>query len=302
MSRNRHQSVGRPAIAIVGLALFAAMSITLPGCAPSRAADDADDEQWIQLFNGRDLGGWDLKITGFELNDNFNNTFRVEDGLLRVAYDQYQEWGGQFGHIFYREPFSYYILRIEYRFTGEQPPGSPRWAFRNNGIMFHSQSARSMGLNQDFPISVEVQLLGGSGSGQRPTMNMCSPGTHVMIDGQLVDAHCVNSRSKTFHGDDWVHAELRVYGDSLIQHFVEGDLVMEYSKPQIGGGAVNNFDPAVKQDGRLLTEGLIALQAESHPTDFRRIELLDLVGCTDPDAANYRSYFVKSDNTRCVYR
>jgi len=273
----------------------------LAGTASAGAQAAPDRKDWVQLFNGRDLEGWDVKITGHDLNDNFGNTFRVENGLLKVRYDGYNTFDGRFGHIFYRDSFSDYIVAVEYRFVGNQAPGGPGWALRNNGIMIHSQSARSMGMDQDFPISIEVQLLGGSGSGERPTANLCTPGTHVVMDGKLFTPHCVNSRSRTYHGEQWVRVEVLVLGDSLVRHIVNGDTVLEYSKPQIGGGAVNNFDPAVKRDGTPLTEGYIALQSESHPIDFRKVEILDLVGCTDPKAANYRTYYVRSDSSRCRY-
>jgi Domain of Unknown Function (DUF1080) len=232
--------------------------------------------EWIQLFNGRDLEGWDVKITGRDLNDNWANTFRVEGGLLKVRYDGYDAFNGRFGHLFYREPFSHYIIAVEYRFVGDQAPGGPGWALRNSGIMVHSQSARSMGKDQDFPISIEVQLLGGAGSGERPTANLCTPGTHVVMDGKLFTPHCLNSRSKTYRGDQWVRVEVVVLGDSLIRHIVNGDTVMEYTKPQIGGGSVSGFDPAVKRDGTPLTAGYIALQSESHPIDFRKVEIRKL--------------------------
>jgi hypothetical protein len=261
--------------------------------------NDPDKKEWIQLFNGRDLDGWDVKLNGHELNDNYGNTFRVENGVLKVAYDQYDNFGNRFGHLFHREKFSHYIIAVEYRFLGEQAPGGPDWAFRNSGIMVHSQSAKSMRKDQDFPICIEVQLLGGSGTGERPTANLCTPGTHVEMDGKLVTDHCVQSSSKTYHGDQWVRVEAVVHGDSLVRHIVEGETVLEYSKPQIGGGNVANYDPAEKQDGKLLTEGYISLQAESHPVEFRKVELLNLVGCTDPNASNYKSYFVKSDNSQC---
>lgn len=228
---------------------------------------------WIQLFNGKNLDGWDVKITGHDLNDNFANTFRVEDGLLKVRYDGYTSFNNQFGHIFYHEPFSRYIVAVEYRFVGEQAPGGQDWALRNSGVMIHSQSAKSMAKDQDFPISLEVQLLGGNGNGPRSTANLCTPGTNVVIGGRLITEHCLNSRSKTYDGEQWVRVEALVLGDSLIKHIVNGDTVFEYSKPQIGGGVVNNFDPAVKQDGKLLTSGYIALQSESHPIDFRKVEI-----------------------------
>ncbi|HMG18351.1 MAG TPA: DUF1080 domain-containing protein, partial [Gemmatimonadales bacterium] len=243
----------------------------------------ADKRDWVQLLNGRDLQGWDVKITGRDLNENWGNTFRVEDGLLKVRYDGYDAFADRFGHIFYREPFSYYIVAVEYRFVGEQAPSGPAWALRNSGVMVHSQSAGSMAKDQDFPISIEVQLLGGSGAGggERATANLCTPGTHVVMDGKLFTPHCVNSRSKTYHGEQWVRVEVVVLGDSLVRHIVNGDTVLEYSRPQIGGGVVNHFDPAVKQDGKPLTAGYIALQSESHPIDFRKVEILDLVGCMD---------------------
>ncbi len=162
-----------------------------------------------------------------------------------------------------------------------QARGGPDWAVRNSGIMVHSQSARSMGKDQDFPISIEVQLLGGTGTAERPTANLCTPGTHVVMDGTLFTPHCVNSRSRTYHGAQWVRVEVLVLGDSLLRHIVNGATVLEYSKPQIGGGVVNQFDPAVKQDGKPLTGGYIALQSESHPIDFRKVEILDLAGCMD---------------------
>jgi hypothetical protein len=265
------------------------------------AQNDPNRKDWIPLFNGKNLDGWDVKIAGHVLNDNFGNTFRVENGVMRAAYDQYGQFGNQFGHLFYHKPFSYYVIGVEYRFVGNQTPGAPDWAFRNSGIMIHSQSAQSMRKDQDFPISIEVQLLGGGGSGTRPTANVCTPGTHIEMNGKLITEHCVSSSSKTYHGDQWVPVEAMVLGDQTIRHIVEGHTVLEYSKPQIGGGSVNNYDPAVKQDGKLLTEGFIALQGESHPVEFRKVELLNLEGCMDPKASNYKSYFVKSDNSKCRY-
>lgn len=233
-------------------------------------------EEWVQLFNGKDLKDWDIKINGHPLNENYGNTFRVEDGNLVVRYDQYEDFGNQYGHIFHKQPFSSYLLVMEYRFTGEQAKGGPGWAFRNSGAMLHSQPAATMGLNQDFPISLEAQLLGGNGQDERSTANLCTPGTHVVMGDTLFTPHCVNSSSKTYHGDQWVRVEALVLGDSIVKHIVEGDTVLVYQKPQIGGGSVSNYDPAVKKDGQLLKEGYISLQSESHPVEFRKVELFNL--------------------------
>jgi len=270
---------------------------------PSSAypANDPNQKEWIQLFNGKDLHDWVVKITGYDLAENFGNTFRVENGLLEVSYDHYDKFDGRFGHIFFRQKFSHYIIAVEYRFVGEQAPGGPDWAFRNSGIMVHCQSPESMQKDQDFPISIEVQLLGGRGTGERPTANLCTPGTNVVLNGSLFTTHCLNSSSPTFHGDQWVRVEAMVLGDSVIRHMVNGETVLSYEMPQIGGGAVNHFNPWAKEDGKLLTEGYISLQGESHPVEFRKVELLNLAGCMDPKATNYKSYFVKAENSRCQY-
>lgn len=234
--------------------------------------------EWQQLFNGKDLTGWDVKIKGKNLNDNYGNTFRVEDGILKVSYDQYTDFNYQYGHLFYKEDFSHYLIRVEYRFVGDQAPKGEGWAYKNSGIMVHGQSAKSMRKDQDFPISIEVQLLGGKNDGKaRPTCNLCTPGTHVVMDGKLQKRHCFNAtKSPTFHGDEWVTAEVLVLGNEVIKHIVNGDTVFTYENPQIGGTVVNNFEPAVKKDGMLLDRGSISLQSESHPIEFRKVELLDL--------------------------
>jgi hypothetical protein len=278
--------------------LVAAGCLLLAPLFAQKAADRAD---WIQLFNGKDLTGWTPKITGYEAGDNFGNTFRVENGVLKVSYEKYDQFNSRFGHLFYKDMFSHYIIAVEYRFTGEQAKGGPAWAFRNSGIMIHGQPAETMGKDQDFPISIEVQLLGGDGTKPRTTSNLCTPGTNVEIGGKLITAHCTSAKSKTYHGDQWVRAEVVVLGDSVVKHILEGEVVLSYEKPQIGGGSVTNFKPEAKPDGKLLTEGSISLQSESHPVEFRKVELLNLMGCMDPKAKNYKSYFVQPDPAKCVY-
>lgn len=259
--------------------LIAALSFLLAGISAchSTKTGKSTDNGWIQLFNGRDLNDWIVKIHHHEVGDNFGNTFRVEDGLLKVRYDQYDAFNDQFGHLYYKQPFSHYHLRVEYRFTGDWRKDAPSYTNLNSGIMFHSQDPRTMPKEQDWPISIEFQLLAGLGDGKpRPTGNMCSPGTNIVYKGKLDERHCIESSSKTYNKDEWVTAELIVLGDSLITHIINGDTVLQYSKPQIGGGVVNRYDPAVKQDGKILSQGFIALQSEGQPIDFRKVEIKDL--------------------------
>jgi hypothetical protein len=232
--------------------------------------------EWVQLFNGRDLDGWTPKIKGYPLGENFADTFRVEQGLLRVSYDGYDEFHGRFGHLFCEAPLSHYRLRVEYRFVGEQCPGGPGWAFRNSGVMLHGQPAETMGLEQDFPVSIEAQMLGGGPTGERSTANLCTPGTHIVMDGALVRRHCTNSTSRTYRGDDWVTLELEVRGNEVIRHWMDGEVVLEYSRPQLDesdGDAQRLLAAGAEIQ---LSGGTISLQSESHPIDFRTVELMTL--------------------------
>ena len=243
--------------------------LLLTSCSPK--------EKWKPLFNGQDLSGWVVKIKGHPIGHNFNNTFVVENGVLKVNYSQYDDtFQNTFGHIYYDKPFSNYKFRMDYRFTGEQLSDGQGWAYRNSGVMLHCEDPYKIGLDQNFPLSIEVQLLGGDGQNERQTANLCTPGTHVEIDGELTTQHCTTSNSKTFHGEQWVHLELEVRNDSIIKHFVNGEEVMRYQKPQYGGQMDYNNDYWKTLEGKPLSSGYISLQSESHPVEFKNIEILEL--------------------------
>jgi len=305
-STRRAMITARSAVTLFlcGLAVLA-VTAAQRGGSRSGARNNPDEKEWIQLFNGKDLKDWTPKFAHHDLGENFNDTFRVEEGLLKVRYDKWQNFTDEFGHLFYKDPFSYYLLAAEYRFVGEQVHTQRTdlaWALRNNGLMIHSPAPQTMMKDQDFPISIEVQLLGGLSNGRpRSTANVCTPGTNIVMNGALHTAHCTNSKSKTYDGDQWVRVEVLAHGDESIKHIVEGETVLEYSKPQIGGGQASPTDPKVKVDGTPLPGGYISIQAETAPIDFRKIELLNLEGCMDPKAANYKTYFVKSAPATCKY-
>jgi hypothetical protein len=260
-------------------------------CEQRVSKEEAAKEEWIQLYNGKDMANWTPKIAGFKAGDNYKNTFRIEEGYLSSSYSEYDTFKNEFGHLFYNKAkFSHYRLRAKYRFVGEQVKGGPGWAYRNNGLMLHAQAVETMNVDQKFPSSLEMQLLAGRGQGQgeRSTANLCTPGTNVYMMDTLFTPHCINSTSKTYHDDMWVNVEALVLGDSIVKHIVEGSTVLTFTKP-------------VLDDGTPVTEGYITIQAESHPTQFEKIELLNLCGCKDPKAKNYKSYYVKDDRSKCVY-
>lgn len=260
-------------------ARVAAMGAVVLGLAGAIGAGSApvhaEEGTWIQLFNGKDLDGWTPKIKGYPLGENFGNTFRVEDGAITVGYEAYDTFNKRYGHLFYKTPFSKYRIRVEYRFIGEQVAGGEGWALRNSGIMLHCQDPATMDVDQDFPVSIEAQLLGGTGEGERSTCNVCTPGTNIVMHDKLERTHCINSTSKTYNGDQWVTAEVEVNGAGTIKEYVNGELVIEFEQSQ--------FDPRDKDAKKLiqgedltLSSGYISLQSESHPVQFRKVELMEL--------------------------
>ncbi len=271
--------------------------LVLPLVAPTdwRSAPAAD---WQAIFNGRNLDGWTVKLAHHEVGDNYADTFRVENGAIRVMYDKYGDFGARFGHLFYKQKLSHYVLALEYRFVGEQVKGGPSYARLNSGVMVHSQAPETILKDQDWPISVEAQFLAGG----RTTLNVCTPGTEIFMKGDLVKAHCTNSTSRIYGNDEWVAVEVEVLGSERVRHIIDGQTVLQYEKPTIGGGVATGFDPAIKKDGSVLEDGYIGLQAESQPVEFRKIRLLNLSGCMNPDSPAYRTYFARRDDARCTSR
>jgi hypothetical protein len=252
--------------------LFLLLTIS---CQQRQSSTESVD--WIDLFNGKDLTDWTVKIHHHDVGVNFGNTFRVKDGMIKVRYDQYGDFNDQFGHLYYNKPFSSFHLKLEYHFTGEFQRGGPDYALLNSGVMFHSQDPRSILKEQNWPISIEFQFLASLGDGNpRPTGNMCSPGTDIVYQGEVYPGHCLNSTSKTYDKDEWVQAELVVWGDSLVTHIINGDTVLQYSMPTMGGGVVNGYDSLLWKPGTPLKTGFIALQSEGQPIDFRNVKIKEL--------------------------
>jgi hypothetical protein len=257
--------------------MAAALSLSLAACAKKpQVAVSAPPGQWISLFNGKNLEDWTVKIAGHDLNDNYRNTFRVEDGLLKVSYGQYEKFGGRFGSLFYNKKLSHYWFRAEYRFVGKQASGAPSWAYKNSGVQLHSQAPDSMRKDQEFPVSVEFDIVGGRLLGRHPTGDVCENGTRVTIDGGVLRDKCSKLSDVTIPGDEWVMILAEVQGGTRIRQIVNGILVVEYTNLTL-----DENDPDARRlvnsgGDKALTSGYISIQANSHPIEFRRIEILPI--------------------------
>jgi len=229
----------------------------------------AEHEKWVSIFNGVDLDGWTVKISGSTLGVDELNTFTVEDSVLKVSYANYEAFNNRYGHLFYNKPFSRYKLKLQYRFTGDKLADSPWWTENNSGVMIHSQSPASMPLIPDpmdesvdfldhFPVSIECQLLGDA-----VTANACQIHTIIDVNGKKAGERNIYSNSAHYAQGEWLNLEIVVLADSIVHHLVEGDTVLTYSNLRF-------------KDNRPLTGGYIALQAESQPVEFRYIQIMDL--------------------------
>lgn len=256
----------RKVIAVFSL-LFAASCAHAPAAQPT----------WTKLFDGRTLDGWTPKISGHALGEDPFQTFRAEDGVIRVSYDRYDSFEKRFGHLAYQTPYSAYRLRLEYRFTGHWLPGVEDWQQSNSGVMLHGQAPSTMSRDQSFPVSIEVQFLGADRAQPSPTANLCTPGTNVVMNGKLETTHCINSTSPVIPNDRWVKAEVEIDPQGNVSHFVDGVPVMRYSAAQYDPTDADAKPLIAQSGGKLAIDGgYIYLQSEGHPIEFRNIEILPL--------------------------
>lgn len=230
--------------------------------------------QWVSLFNGENFDGWTIRILGKELGENYANTFRIDSGMLKIRYDGYESFDNQFGAIYFNKPYSNYRLKLMYRFVGDTAPGAPEWGFRDSGVQYHSQSPESLKPDQPFPVCLEYNLHGGNGTDDRPTGEVCASGTTVQIGNAQNESFCTPPEVKrTFHGDQWITLEIDVRDDE-ISHFVNGEKILTYTNPRYN--ATDENGKAFIVDGEdQVSSGFISLQSNSHPIDFRKIEILE---------------------------
>lgn len=236
-------------------------------------------EKWRPIFDGKTLDGWTPKIRGFPLGENYRDTFSVKDGAIVVSYDKYDQFGERFGHLFYNTPFKAYRLRLEYRFATEHPADTPTWAIANSGVMIYGQDPKTMAIDDSFPVSVEAQILGQAPGQDRFNSNMCSPGTNVVMNGQLEKTHCINSTNPAGPNGVWYQFEVEVSPSGVVTQKVNGQTTITYSDAQLDPeGKMANSKPLVEAAGGKLKldGGTISLQSEGNPIEFRKIEILEL--------------------------
>lgn len=261
----------------VSIRLVAATAIAF--CMASCASVPDGGDNWKPLFDGRTLDGWTPKIRGYPLGENYADTFKVKDGAIRVSYEKYDKFGERFGHLFYKTPFKAYRFRMEYRFVDGTPADTPGWAQANSGVMIFSQDPKTMAVGDSFPVSVEAQILGPAAEGPRTNGNMCSPGTHVVMNGELITKHCINSATPAQPNGQWITFEIDVPAKGDIVQKVNGVETIRYSQPQLdpAGGMADSKPLVAAAGGKVeLDGGYISLQSEGAPIEFRKIEIMEL--------------------------
>jgi len=250
------------------------IALFLISCTSSKHPVESNPNSWVSLFNGKDMEGWKPKIAGFAFGENFGNTFRVEQGILSTHYDKYGNFNERFGAIYFDKKFTNFRLKVEYRFVGQLTPGAPEWGFRDGGINYLGQDPVTIDINQKFPICLEYNLLGGNGKDERPTGEICAAGIFFDLDGKRNSLFCTPPIVKrTFHGDDWVTAEINVR-NGIITHYVNGEKILEFANPRFD--STNELARKFIINGNdQVKEGFISLQSNSHPMEFRKVEIME---------------------------
>ncbi len=263
----------------------------LSACAPTPAPKEpltAPAGNWVSLFNGKDLSDWTAKVAGEPLGENYRNTFRVEDGLLKISYQQYDKFDGKFGGLYFKKKFAHYWLRAEYRFVGSLTSGAPSWAYKNSGVYLHAQPPESIGKDQIFPVSVEFDLVGGHRFGNHPTGDVCQNGTHVLIGGAPLSGYCSKLSDVNIPGEEWTSILAEVDGGKRVRQAVNGGIIVAYTDITLDDANVDAQRLIAGGADKNVTSGYIGVQSNGHPVEFRRIDILPLedaaAGGAAPDA------------------
>ncbi len=298
-----------------------------------------NDSNWIQMLRKGDtkLSDWTPKIQGHAAGENPYNSFsygETSDGQPRLivtdTVSNTSSYG--YGHLFYKTAYSDYIVRAKYHFPTKESfaGGAGSWTIQNNGLMLHCQSAASMDKGQDYPKSIENQLIGywSYGDGSPPnttTSNLCLVNTSVNYHGQWYSDgtghHCTqskfhslaydssttpakgaNSTNATWPGKDiWEYAMDRVIDSTSMTFYMRSrpdtawDSVLGVTQIRLGLTNTSSGPGSTTALG----SGYISIQMEGTSTEFASIEVLNLVGCMTKTDTAYRAYFIKDDPKQC---
>ena len=247
-----------------------AASLVLVSCA---SVSTGSEPRFHKIFDGKTLNGWEIKVTHHPLGANPHGMWTAKDGVMKINFDGFEQFKGEYAHVFYKKPLKNYILRLDYRFAGKQAPGGPGWATRNSGVMLFAQPPETMTLDQNYPISLENQLLGGLGKGPRTTLSVCMVEITVKVDGKPLTAHCnpnAGATSQTFDGDQWVKLRVEVV-NGVVKSYVNDQLGNTFTEP-----TVDKPHPWLKSQDATAQPSYFALQGESDQVEFRNIELAEL--------------------------
>lgn len=93
--------VAQSPIVLWGLAI--SMTLVLVSCAGTKSTCKQSGDGWVEIFNGKDLTGW-------EVMGDPKESFYAEDGVLVCA-------GEGAGWIRYTEELDNFVLRVDYKVT-----------------------------------------------------------------------------------------------------------------------------------------------------------------------------------------
>jgi hypothetical protein len=238
-------------------------------CNTNKNTTEKNTQNWVALFNGKNLDNWIPKIAGYKLGENFGNTFRVENGILSTRYDAYDNFKNRFGALYYNKKFSNFRLRVEYRFVGDTVAGAPSWGYQDGGIQYYCQAPQTMDINQPFPVCLEYNLLG-----TRPSGEICANGIYVLVGGKRNEDYCTPPVVQVVPPkDQWSTAEIDVRNGKMTQ-YVNGVPVISFSNPRYDStkAIAKQF---ITPGNDMVQDGYISLQSNSHPMDFRKIEIME---------------------------
>lgn len=283
----------RPYIRCKSSGLRAAIIATLVlGSIGTGWAQSKADSGWVPLFNGRDFEGFYAHYYQYGVVEMAKQeAFRIDSGIIHVPRAKpTANWAGQ-AHLFTRKRYSWYRVRVEYRYAPDHSGGS-----QNAGLIVHVENDDALIRNTKDrrPTSIEINMRRADGSpwtlwsasNLGPYINTTvRPGTQLYLaaseggvpwtndpwagDKRVVYSAAANTEKPM---GQWNQGEARIYGDSLGEFYLNGALRTRGWNFRVRASA-NDADPSRRIP---YEDGGIGLQSEDHEIWYRNWEIMEL--------------------------
>jgi hypothetical protein len=199
-------------------------------------------QKFKPLFNGKDLNGWYSFLKNKGKNNDSNQVFTVNNGLLKIT-------GQDFGYIVTEKSFSNFHLVVEFKWGKKKYPPREN-VVRDNGICYYVVATDKV-----WPRSVECQIQEGD-CGDFWLIDSVTAIVDGVQQGPTKNTRVKKKLDNEKPSGEWNRVEV-IAVNGKCTHIVNGVIVNEATDVS-------------------LHSGRILIQSEGAETYYRKIEIKEL--------------------------